>query len=410
MPILSPPSHRLQCVCFLVAFLSCSITASRFAAGQWVRHTIDNIGKGADGVRLQDVDGDGLEDIVTGWEESGHICIYFHPGPAQVKTNWPRVVVGQQASVEDAFASDLNGNGINEIISCHEGATMKVFVHRFRPPKGRNATRKDWLDSDRWSSASIRSCDGVSRWMYGIPVRKHGKLAGVALGSKSPRGQVSLLVADSSKRIEDWKLQRLQPAGWIMSIMAIDMDQDGAQDLVVSDRKGKHRGVYWLRQPPLDQPQVVSEPRMPWPLHKVGGAKSEVMYLGATPNEIVAAARGGTSLRFAKDQDGSWRESKWSNPFGLNAGKAVRRLGDSQSYVFSANTGVNAKDQRKPGVVIGSPTNPSLLVNVSGKEGVKFDRIEVRDLDHDGDLDIITCEEVDNLGVFWYENPGLDLF
>ena len=30
------------------------------------------------------------------------------------------------------------------------------------------------------------------------------------------------------------------------------------------------------------------------------------------------------------------------------------------------------------------------------------------DLDGDGDLDAITCEEVDNLGVFWFENPLYD--
>ena len=27
------------------------------------------------------------------------------------------------------------------------------------------------------------------------------------------------------------------------------------------------------------------------------------------------------------------------------------------------------------------------------------------DLDEDGDLDVITCEESSNLGVIWYENP-----
>jgi len=44
---------------------------------------------------------------------------------------------------------------------------------------------------------------------------------------------------------------------------------------------------------------------------------------------------------------------------------------------------------------------------ISGPEGVKFDRIELLDLDGDGDMDVVTCEERDNLGVIWYENPSL---
>ncbi|MCB9783057.1 MAG: hypothetical protein H6751_08865 [Candidatus Omnitrophica bacterium] len=35
----------------------------------WKRHTIDQSSEGADGVRLMDVNGDGLMDIATGWEE-----------------------------------------------------------------------------------------------------------------------------------------------------------------------------------------------------------------------------------------------------------------------------------------------------------------------------------------------------
>jgi hypothetical protein len=43
--------------------------------------------------------------------------------------------------------------------------------------------------------------------------------------------------------------------------------------------------------------------------------------------------------------------------------------------------------------------------DISGSAGEKFDLIELLDLDGDGDLDVITCEEKDNLGVIWYENP-----
>ena len=43
--------------------------------------------------------------------------------------------------------------------------------------------------------------------------------------------------------------------------------------------------------------------------------------------------------------------------------------------------------------------------DIGGITGTKFDRIELIDLDEDGDLDVITCEERENLGVIWYENP-----
>ncbi len=45
------------------------------------------------------------------------------------------------------------------------------------------------------------------------------------------------------------------------------------------------------------------------------------------------------------------------------------------------------------------------LTSISGVDGVKHDIAELIDLDGDGDLDLLTCEEVTNLGVIWYENP-----
>ena len=46
--------------------------------------------------------------------------------------------------------------------------------------------------------------------------------------------------------------------------------------------------------------------------------------------------------------------------------------------------------------------------DISGAPGIKFDLIELLDLDADGDLDVLTSEEREGgsgLGVLWYENP-----
>ena len=37
----------------------------------WKRHVIDDTSRGADGTRLADINGDGLPDIATGWEQGG---------------------------------------------------------------------------------------------------------------------------------------------------------------------------------------------------------------------------------------------------------------------------------------------------------------------------------------------------
>mgnify|MGYP003392661066 FL=1 len=44
--------------------------------------------------------------------------------------------------------------------------------------------------------------------------------------------------------------------------------------------------------------------------------------------------------------------------------------------------------------------------DIGGLTGTKFDLVQLVDLDSDGDLDVITCEERENLGLIWYENQA----
>ena len=73
----------------------------------WVRHTIDAGSRGADGVRVADLNRDQLPDLVTGWEEGGQVRAYLNPGPVQAKHPWPKVIIGSVASPEDAVFADV---------------------------------------------------------------------------------------------------------------------------------------------------------------------------------------------------------------------------------------------------------------------------------------------------------------
>ena len=99
------------------------------------------------------------------------------------------------------------------------------------------------------------------------------------------------------------------------------------------------------------------------------------------------------------------------NPFGVRAGKAAAVGQVDSDEVQDLVVSYNTSGQRDaPGVawVRARPnTAPDQwpAYDIAGPEGTKFDRIELVDLDGDGDLDVLTCEEVDGLGVIWYENP-----
>ena len=93
----------------------------------WKRHTIDKSSIGADGIRMLDVNKDGLNDIATGWEEGGIIRVYLHPGKAKAKELWPKVTVGKVKSPEDAVFADLDNDGGNGIIFGSNDGTLYVL-------------------------------------------------------------------------------------------------------------------------------------------------------------------------------------------------------------------------------------------------------------------------------------------
>src|SRR5688572_20937823 len=114
------------------------------AAGPWERHVVDDEFKGADGVRVGDVNGDGLLDVATGFEGSGVTRVYLHPGREKAKEKWAAVTVGKSPSVEDAVLVDLDRDGVMDVVTCTEGKSRAVFVHWGPREVG------DYLMSEKW--------------------------------------------------------------------------------------------------------------------------------------------------------------------------------------------------------------------------------------------------------------------
>ena len=371
----------------------------------WTRHTIDASSRGADGVRLGDLDGDGLPDIATAWEEGGEIRACINPGPERSKLPWPSVTVGLVPSPEDAVIVDLDGDGAPDLVSCAEGMARAVSVHWNPGEPGA------LLEPASWATAPIPAAVGIQMWMWCVPMQVDGEHGvDLVLGGKGEGASIGWLEAPADPRdLDSWRWHPIRPAGWVMSILPVDLDGDCDLDLVCSDRKGPRRGVFWLER--RDEDGGLS-----WAERPVGGSDAEVMFLdladldGDGTAEILAGSLDQGVLVFRRDP-GGWGESVIPLGPGTGTGKAVAAGdldGDGRSELVVSTENADGKHGVIRLVRTGpGPDAPWSMLPISGtRDGSKYDLVRLIDLDGDGDLDVLTCEERDDLGVVWYENPG----
>ncbi len=406
--------HRFV-LCLTCLAVAAVAAASGSSQNPWPRHVIDDSTRGADGIRLADVNGDGLPDITTGWEEGGAVRVYLNPGPVKAKEKWPAVTVGHVGDVEDAVFVDLDGDGAVDVVSSCEGKTRSMFIHW--APKG----RERYLDEKAWRTEPLPASADVMRWMFCLPLQIDGK-HGVDLvaGGKDKDAAIGWFEAPAqARRLADWKWHPLRPCGWLMSLIARDMDGDGDMDIVFTDRKGANTGAAWLENPGLGEAQA-----RPWREHPIGGPGREVMFLeladldrdgredvlvGVKPREILWLRR--------LDRSGqAWEPHSIQQPQNTGTAKAANAAdfdGDGKlDLVFSC-------ESAKPplhGLMWLSCEGPFTAGTwvphvLSGPDGIKHDLVGIVDLNGDGRPDLITTEESagishTGLGVIWYENSG----
>ncbi len=375
----------------------------------WKMHVIDDSSLGSDGTKLADVNQNGLMDIVVGWEEGGVTRLYFNPGDQD--QSWEYVEV-PSPDVEDAFAVDLDGDGFLDLVTFSEGQHQRVTVHW--APSDSLAYRA----SSNWESVDIPVTIGMSRWMFGRAVDMDGKNGiDLIVGSKDPNGRLGWLESPRNPRdLDNWKYHHLSEAGWIMSIEWLDMDGDGLNDILLTDRYGDLSGLRWLKNP--GDNNAIHEP---WENHFIGLREGEPMFLGLAdipplnsngmPGIIVPDLTRGWEIFVYKG--GEWTTRALSYPAGSGTrGKSVAVADINLNGKVDLLASFEGAKDRSGVIGLGDFLGASpLVMDISGKEGVKYDFIVLIDMDGDGDLDILTCEETGydgskhGLGVIWYENP-----
>ena len=230
---------------------------------------------------------------------------------------------------------------------------------------------------------------------------------------------------EEPRNLSDWKWHPLYKAGWLMTIRLHDLDGDGDRDVLATDRHGERRGASWLENP--GSPEAILGP---WSEHRIGPVNDhEAMHntiadLDADGlDDVLVAVKNGPIRFHRKSQSKSapWETHLIEMPPHTGTGKSVKVADINLDGASDVVVACEHATDGKVGVFWMSyemePTEPRwTLRSISGPEGFIYDLIQLTDLDADGDLDVITLEEMGpylaegfegrELGVIWYENPA----
>src|SRR5687767_6653427 len=80
-----------------------------------------------------------------------------------------------------------------------------------------------------WRTEPIPALADKQQWMYALPIDTDGRHGiDIVVGSKGDGASVGWLESPAvAREMSAWKYHRLRDAGWIMSLVAEDIDADG---------------------------------------------------------------------------------------------------------------------------------------------------------------------------------------
>jgi hypothetical protein len=264
-------------------FLNEALTQAQTADGQyisWREHRIDDelmSGvelRGSDGLVMDDIDGDGYQDIVSvheaddvyDGEPEGHIRIAFGTADPDVWVNVTLAEGPEAGAAEDAVIVDINGDGLLDIVAACELSHLIYFEN-----PGANVRNGDWdrlipsITKDRGSFIRVFAADFNGD---GIP-----DLVAPNKGSQDPTQaivepkEISIFSIANGEGLNDeaWSEHVLTQVPWPINSQAVDLDADGDMDVVAAS-VAEERSMWFENVSQngefdfIEHPMTISEP------------------------------------------------------------------------------------------------------------------------------------------------------
>ena len=423
----------------------------------WPMHPIDSRYRGANALFRADVDGDGRDDYVTNYEFDQRYVVAFAPSdPAATRAAWPTMTffcptadpATKGCDTESAMAADLDGDGNLDIVGAQGGHPDRLFDGDepgvrvvWGPDRSRARDATAWVDAGRFPATVDQ---GHYLWVLPYDVNGDGHVDVMAGGREYfGNGRTGGIVwleapADAARRrdLSAWTLHAIDPDtpgghGFVLA----DLDGDGDPDVVDAnadfDTPEDQEAVVWYRNPGPGSP----DQRTPWPKTQLlrdpgfygkpqvvvadldGDGRDDLVT--QTIDDLVVFRRTPSSapddvafdpVRIRKPDELRWasRGLKVGDVDGdgrpdlvllMTHDDATLPVGKASVSWLSFDGGALTADALRVHPIKWSPGTVSSLPIF----GEKWDQVDLRDVDGDGDLDVVANDEE------WMQEPDGEL-